>query len=58
LRIQGNDGILMTQMADSALMCTIRKKGTKAVLEALPFQKEHFCTQRLHFGTLLVHINT
>jgi len=36
----------------------LRKKGTKAVTEAVPFQKVHFCTQRLHIGTLVVHINT
>jgi len=34
------------------------KKGTKAVTGAVPFKKLHFCTQRLHFGTLVVHINT
>jgi len=32
------------------------KKGTKAVTGAIPFQKVHFCTQRLHIGTLVVHI--
>jgi len=34
------------------------KKGTKAVTGAVPFQKVHFCTQRLHIGTLVVHIST
>jgi len=34
------------------------KKGTKAVAGAVPFQKVHFCTQRLHIGTLVVHIST
>jgi len=29
------------------------KKGTKAVTGAVPFQKVHFCTQRLHIGTLV-----
>jgi len=32
------------------------KKGTKAVTGAVPFQRVHFCTQRLHIGTLVVHI--
>jgi len=35
-----------------------RRKGTKAVTGAVPFQKVQFCTQRLHIGTLVVHINT
>jgi len=35
-----------------------QKKGTKAVTGAVPFQKVHFCTQRLHIGTLVVHIST
>jgi len=30
------------------------KKGTKVVT----FQKVHFCTQRMHIGTLVVHIST
>jgi len=30
----------------------------KAVTGAVPFQKVHFCTQRLHIGTLVVHIST
>jgi len=34
------------------------KKGTKAVTGAVPFQKLHFCIQRLHIGTLVVHIST
>jgi len=34
------------------------KKGTKAVTGAVPFQKVHFCTQRLHIDTLVVHIST
>jgi len=37
---------------------TLRKKGTKAVTGAVPFQKVHFCIQRLHIGTLVVHIST
>jgi len=37
---------------------TLRKKGTKAVTGAVPFQKVHICTQRLHIGTLVVHIST
>jgi len=37
---------------------TLRKKGTKAVTGAVPFQKVHFCTQRLPIGTLVVHIST
>jgi len=37
---------------------TLRKKGTKAVTGVVPFQKVHFCTQRLHIGTLVVHIST
>jgi len=35
-----------------------KKKGTKAVTGAVPFQKVHICTQRLHIGTLVVHIST
>jgi len=35
---------------------TLSEKGTKAVTGAVPFQKVHFCTQRLHIGTLVVHI--
>jgi len=35
-----------------------KKKGTKAVTGAVPFQKVHFCTQRLHIGNLVVHIST
>jgi len=31
------------------------KKGTKAVTGAVTV---HFCTQRLHIGTLVVHIST
>jgi len=30
----------------------------KAVTGAVPFEKEHFCTQMLHIGTLMVHIST
>jgi len=37
---------------------SLSKKGTKAVTGAVPFQKVHFCTQRLHIGTLVVHIST
>jgi len=37
---------------------TLRKKGTKAVTGAVPFQNLHFCTQRLHIGTPVVHIST
>jgi len=33
---------------------TLRKKGTKAVTGAVPFQKVHFCT----IATLVVHIST
>jgi len=33
----------------------IKKKGKKAVTGAVPFQKVHFCTQRLYIGTLVVH---
>jgi len=39
-------------------LTTLRKKGTKAVTGAVPFQKVHFCAQRLHIGTLVVHIST
>jgi len=35
---------------------TQKKKHTEAVTGAVPFQKVHFCTQRLHIGTLVVHI--
>jgi len=35
-----------------------QKKGTKADTGAVLFQKVHFCTQRLHIGTLVVHIST
>jgi len=36
-----------------------QKKGTKAVTGAVPFQKVHFFfIQRLHIGTLVVHIST
>jgi len=40
---------------------TLRKKVTKAVTGAVSFQKDnkHFCTQRLHIGTLVApKINT
>jgi len=30
--------------------CMQQKKGTKVVTGAVPFQKVHFCTQRLHIG--------
>jgi len=40
------------------LSTALRKKGTKAVTGAVPSQKVHFCTQRLHIGTLVVHIST
>jgi len=40
-------------------MCAIHSVCyTKAVAGAVPFQKVHFCTQRLHIGTLVVHIST
>jgi len=37
---------------------TLRKKGTKAVTGAVPFQKVNFYTQRLHIATLVVHVST
>jgi len=46
-------------MGNTLVLGTIhsqKKKGTKAVTGAVPFHKVHFCTQRLHIGTLVVHI--
>jgi len=45
-------------LRQAAFEYTLRKKGTKAVTGAIPVQKVHFCTQRLHIGTLVVHIST
>jgi len=43
-------------LGEARFMNTLfQKKGTKAVTGAVPFQKVHFCTQRLHIGTLVVH---
>jgi len=33
-----------------------KKTGTKAVTGAVPLKKVHYCTQRLHIGSLVVHI--
>jgi len=35
-----------------------KKKGTKAVTLAIPFQKVHFCTLRVNIGTFMVHNGT
>jgi len=40
----------------SVCQYTLRKKGPKAVTWAVPFQKGHFCTLRLHIGTLVVQL--
>jgi len=37
---------------------TLRKKGTKTITGAVSFQKVHFCTLRVHIGTLMVHTST
>jgi len=49
---------MLKNMSHASIVYTLRKKGTKAVTGAVPFQKIHFCTQRLHIGTLVVHIST
>jgi len=54
LHIHHYQGVLSSKVN----VYTLRKKGTKAVTVAVPFQKVHFCTQKLHIGTLVVHFST